>query len=496
MKVPPAFAIAADRAKAALSFHEFVKMAFGIIEPGEKYVDGWHVGEVCKHLEAVWKGECRKLCICIPPGHMKSLIVSVLFPVWCWIRDPSLRFAVIGYDAELTGGRDGGKAAALVQSPWFKARWGDRVMIPTDPAMTNIKTQLGGFRFASSIKGKFTGRHVHFLIVDDPVKPQDISKTTLEEVKTWRTRTAPTRLLPVKDGEPGGQIYIMQRLHEDDAVGLAEKEGEWTILRLPAEFSVAEACVTPWGGDDRRDDGDLLWPERFTAKHVANLKKALGSRNSAAQLQQRPTPEGGAVFRRETFKFYKVAPAKFDQVVISIDATFKGADTSDFVAMGVWGRKGGEFFLLDMVWQRMSFTATIAAIRALCRKWPRARAKLIEDKANGPAIIDTLGKEISGIVAVNPEGGKEARANAVEPYFEAGNVYFPDPEGAVTQPEKGGQPVRYEWVDNLMNELTGFPFAAHDDGVDQLSQALIYFRAKSSRFVEAMQKLKGSNHVA
>ncbi len=478
-------------------------MAFHVLEPTVDFEDNWHLEEICAHLEAVFRGEISQLGICVPPGCMKSLITSVLFPVWCWIRNPGLRFSVVGYDDQLTGTRDGGKVAQLVQSKWFQERWGDRVKVPTDPATSNVTTQAGGFRFATSIKGKYTGRHVHVEIVDDPIKPQDLSKAALAAVQNWRQAVAPTRLLPTKPGETGGRIYIMQRLHEDDAIGHAEREeqanqGSWVFLRLPMRFETRQEegkpftgpCRTKWGGDRRTEEGELLWKERFTPEVVALREGIMGSAVVAAQHQQRPSPAGGLIFNAGTFKFYTVAPARFDRLVISVDAAFKDLVSSDFVSMQVWGAKGGEFWLLDMVHGRLAFTATLVALKALCRKWPRATAKLIEDKANGTAIIDTLTKEISGLIAVNPKGGKVVRAQAVEPYFEAGNVYLPEPKGAITNPAKQSEPEPCPWVDVLTLELIGFPTAANDDAVDACTQFLVYIRKKPSRYQEAMDKLK------
>jgi predicted phage terminase large subunit-like protein len=473
------------------SFYEFVKMAFTHAETGVEYVDGWHVEEMCNHLEACWRGDIRKLAIAIPPGCMKSLVTSVLFPVWCWIRDPSIRFSAISYDADLTGGRDGGKVVKLIKSEWFQDRWGSRVVLPTDPGTAMIKTSRGGFRMSTSIRGKYTGQHVHFEVVDDPIKPSALSKTMLDEVSAWRTGTAETRILPPKPGKPGARIYIMQRLHEDDLIGQIEKDPAWTILRFPMYFEADNPCTTKWGGDRRTEEGELLWPERFDAEFIRERARVMRPQQVAAQLQQRPTPDGGLIFNADTFQTYRTAPAKMDQVVLSIDATFKGAETSDFVCIQVWGKKGADFYLLDMTWKRLSFTQTIDAIRAMTRKWPQARAKLIEDKANGPAIIDTLRKEISGIIPVNPEGGKEARANAVEPYFSAGNVYHPDPSGCIPNPDRSLDPVVYDWVDAHRHELTSFPFAKHDDSVDACTQALLYFRTKGNAFLAAMRALQG-----
>lgn len=475
------------------SLHAFVRMAFHVIEPGEEFVDGRHLEEVCKHLEACHRGEIRQLAICIPPGCMKSIIVSILFPVWSWLQDGSIRFAVIGYDGELTGTRDGGKVINLITSNWFRDRWGD-MLDTSEPAKSNIITTSAGFRYATSIGGAYTGRHVHYELGDDLLNAKQLSRAKIEELRTWRTRVAPTRTLPWRQNKPGARIYINQRLHEDDAVGQAEEEerqspGSWTFLTLPMEFDPEASCKTRWGGDWRTEKDELLWPQRFNASLVRDRKGIMGPKDSAAQFQQRPVPDGGLVFSEKTFKDFTRAPSRFDEIVLSVDATFKDAQNSDLVCIGVIGRVGPDYYVLDLDWRRMSFTATLDAIRAMVRKWPRVRAKLIEDKANGSAIIDTLKKEISGIIAVQPEGGKEARANAIEPFFSAGNVWFPSLKGACIQPERSDEVVYLEWVQRLRLELLGFPMGKHDDGVDMLSQSLLYFRTKRSRWLEAMTKI-------
>lgn len=480
--------------------HDFVGMAFPHVEPGVPFVDNWHLEEVCTHLEATYRGELDQLGIEVPPGCMKSLATSVMFPVWAWLRNPGLKFSAISYDAELTGTRDGGKVVTLIQSSWFKERWGDRVRVPADVAKGHVTTQAGGFRFATSIGGKYTGRHVHFEIVDDPTKPQDLSKAALDDVQKWRTTVAPTRRLPTKRGESGGRIYIMQRLHEDDAIGHARREekatpGSWTFLRLPMRFEASNPCVTPWGGDRRTEDKELLWPERFHESEVKRRETIMGAKTAAAQFQQRPSPDGGLVFSGAWIKRYRVAPASLDQIAISVDATFKGLSTSDFVVIQVWGRRGGEFYLLDQVRRKMTFTETLVELRRVCRNWPKASAKLIEDKANGSAIVDVLKQEISGIIERNPEGGKEARASAVAPFFEAGNVYLPAPgEAVVNRP--GHEPEIVPDVDQFELELVGFPTASHDDTVDACSQMLIYFRERHSRYADALQALADQGKAA
>jgi predicted phage terminase large subunit-like protein len=174
-----------------------------------------------------------------------------------------------------------------------------------------------------------------------------------------------------------------------------------------------------------------------------------------------PVPDGGAIFKQEWIKYYNPAdlPKKFEQVVLSWDMTFKDGSDSDFVVGQVWGKQGGMFFLLDQARGQWSFTETVEKFIDLSRKWPEALKKLVEDKANGPAVIDTLKKSIAGITPVQPDGSKTARAYAVTPLFEAGNVYVPNPAWR-------------EWSKDFTAEITSFPSAAHDDQVDAMTQAL------------------------
>jgi predicted phage terminase large subunit-like protein len=175
--------------------------------------------------------------------------------------------------------------------------------------------------------------------------------------------------------------------------------------------------------------------------------------------QQRPTPAEGDIFKRAWFKYYKVLPSKFDEVIMSWDCAFKDNKENDFVVGQVWGRVGADKYLIDQVRDRMDFPTTVSAFRNMSYRYPECRVKLIEDKANGSAVISTLKHEISGIVPVNPEGGKISRASAVTGDFEAGNVYLPDPS-------------LKRWVLDYVEELVSFPNGAHDDCVDSTSQAL------------------------
>lgn len=282
------------------------------------------------------------------------------------------------------------------------------------------------------------------LLLDDVVKDREaaFSQVQREAVWEWYRTVARTRV------HPGGAIVlVMTRWHQDDLAGRllaeAKKGGEqWDQLTLPMVNDATR---------------DILWPERYSPEEVAGIRAAVGSYAWEALYQQRPTSPAGEVFKREWWKFYRAAP-ELDELLLSADCTFKDLSTSDFVVIQVWGRKGAARYLLDQVRGRMGFGATVQAIRAMAAKWPRATTKLIEDKANGSAVIETLRKEIPGIIAVNPEGGKEARAAAVSPQVEAGNVHLPEAA---------------PWCGDFVEECAAFPRGQHDDQVDAMTQALI-----------------------
>lgn len=484
------------------SLQDFVRMAWPIAEPGKPFQPNWHIGAVSEHLEAVTNRQIRKLVINIPPGCMKSRLTGLFWPVWTWIRDSGYsRWGSWSFDLDLVL-REAGDSLDLIRSDWFKARWGDRVVIKDRaPAMGEYWTTGNGLRFASTTpKGDATGWHYDYWLVDDPHKPQTISKVTLEESRKWWYGTLQTRK---RDPATTRSVLVMQRLHENDLAGYAERDG-YQVLRIPMRYEPKAMSFTSIGfKDPRKTEGELLWPDRFPEEEVKDLERKLGPTGTASQLQQRPAPEGGATFQKVWFRTWirkgqnddqhiehevtmggsgqwVELPETFDEIIQSWDCAFKDTDGSDYVCGEVWGRKGGDFFLLDEMHDRMDFPTTCQAIRNMCDRWPSSRGKvLVEDKANGPAVIKVLKEEIPGIEEVNPEGGKTARANAVTGDFHAGHVYHPDP-------------TFHPWVIDHRNELVGFPFGANDDRVDACSQAIIYLVRQFRAFNEAMRKFAGA----
>lgn len=474
--------------------YKFVELAWSEID-SEPFVGGWHLEELCLHLEAVSNGTIDRLLVNVPPGTGKSITVCVFWPVWDWLVNPDRRWMFASFDATLTQ-RDALRAKELINSDWFQERWG----LKADPrklarlgleplhVLTESKDRQnsasiywsagGGLRFSTSVGAKATGWHAHIQVVDDPIKPKDVegggkqARAACERAWSWYTGTMASRKIPGKFA----RVVIMQRLHQADLAGKLVKQGGYVHLKLPMEYNPAKPCVTPIGGDRRTEPGELLHPKRYTREVVDKTKEEMGPRVAAAQLDQEPTPDGGAIFQRAWMnKRWKELPARIT-LIQSWDCAFKDDDTSDYVVGQVWGKRGAEFYLVDEVRGQMDLPTTCQAMKDLSKKWPKAHAKLVEDKANGPAVEQTLRKKVPGIILVTPEGGKVSRANAASVPFEAGNVWLPDEH----------------WVGDYVEELVTFPMGAHDDRVDATSQALLRFITRRSRLREAMDKVTSS----
>ena len=447
------------------SLRTFIEAAWPIVEP-TPFVPGWHIDAVCEHLEAVTRGDIRNLLINVPPRHTKSTIVSVMWPCWEWIDHAERRWLFASY-AESLAIRDNVRSRRLILSPWYQENWGDRFQFADDQNQkAKAENDHGGHRIAVGTGGSATGEGGDRLVIDDPhnvgeIESAVVRKGTLDWFdQVWSTRA--------NDPKTTAKVIIMQRSHCDDLAGHVLEQGGWEHLSLPAEYEGDSRKSAIGWSDPRTAEGELLWPTRFGSAEITEAKRTMGSFAYAGQYQQRPVPASGGVWKKVWFRFYRRAdlPAKFDIVVASWDCAFKDLKTSDFVCGQLWGRKAADFYLLDQIYGRLDFPATLQAIRNLnARAKYVINARLVEDKANGSAVLSVLKREIPGMIAINPEGGKEGRAAAVAPTIEAGNVLLPLPE---EQP----------WIDDTLLEFVTFPAAKHDDRVDAASQALNWLLSK------------------
>ena len=470
-----------DHELAARGLGEFVRQAWHVVEPSTPFVPGWHIDAIVDHLEAVSRGHIRNLLINVPPRHMKSLLVSVFWPCWEWINWPERRWLYSSYGAQLSI-RDSVKCRRLIESPWYQQRWGDRYALTSDQnTKGRFDNDRSGYRLSTSVGGAATGEGGDRIVCDDPNNVNEVESDSVRKATNdWFDIVMSTR---VNDPRTSAKVVVMQRCHQQDLAGHLLEQGGWEHLSLPAEYEGACPATSIGFVDPRREHGELLWAERFGNPEIESLKRSLGSYAAAGQLQQRPSPAEGGMLKRHWWKFWQAPGASLPPIVVrmpdgtqqlivaheigtveeqiqSWDCAFKDLETSDFVVGQVWGRTGAAFLLLDQVRSRMDLPATVKAVREVSHRWRGTTAKLIEDKANGSAVIQMLGRELPGILAVTPEGGKVARAAAVSPLIEAGNVYLPHPQ-------------YMPWVTAFIEECAAFPNGAHDDQVDAMTQALL-----------------------
>ena len=446
------------------SLRAFVEQAWPILEPDVPFVPNWHIDYIVEHLEAVTAGEITRLLINVPPRYMKSILVSVLWPAWEWLRQPGGRWIFVSY-ADALASKHSLDRRTIIQSPWYQDRWGDRVQLASDQ---NVKSEFQntrrGVMVATSIGASITGKGGSRIVVDDPHNPaQAESDVQREFALTFFCSTLSTRL---DDKKTGAIVLVGQRLHERDLSAIC-LELDYTHINLPAEAEVQTTLVMPrsrWV--ITRETGDLLWPAREGRSELDALKRLLGSAAYAGQYQQQPVPAGGGLFKSTWFRYYDELPP-VDEWAQSWDMSFKDGIDSDYVVGLVAARHGADVYIIDRVKGKWAFSATCQQVRAFASRYPRTYPILIEDTANGPAIIDALKHIVSGIVAVRPEGGKFARAQAVQPQVEAGNIYLPNP-----RPHGVLDPTRV-WVEDFVYQLSVFPRGAHDDDVDAFTQLLV-----------------------
>jgi predicted phage terminase large subunit-like protein len=443
-------------------------------------------------VEAVTTPDARVI-ITMPPQEGKSTRVAGDFPTWVLKRFPEWRVVVASYAQGLATRNGRAIRARITQHPELGLR-----IAPDNGAVTDwtLEGHSGGV-LSVGIGGGLTGRPADLLIIDDPIKDrrEADSETFRQNVWDWWIDVASTRLAP---GAP--VVVILTRWHEDDLAGRmlrGDDEEPWQLVNIPAEADHRPELgeTDPLG----RAPGEFMESARRnkttneprTLEQWRRIKRRSGSRTWASLYQGRPSPEAGEVWQRQWWRRYEVplwsvdADGKTHRVPadwslsLSWDMTFKDTKGSDYVVGQVWAHKGAEARLLDQVRGRMTFTATVAAFERQAAKWPQAVAKLVEDKANGTAVIDTLRKRVPGIVPVTPTESKLARASATSPYIEAGNAQLPDDAIALFD------------VDGFIEEAAAFPNGAHDDQVDAASQALnrILNRAGAgSTFLEWMRR--------
>jgi len=459
------------------SLHKYMKAAWKYID-GSDFIDNWHIEAICDHLQALSRRQITKLLIMQPPRMAKSLTSSVGFPTWLWLHAPEEVIYTASYQKELAD-RDAWRSRLLIQSAWYQQNWGHLYQLQSD---SNCKDRYdntkNGSRTAMSPESGSTGYGYTTLIIDDPHKATDVnSPAKRNAVLNWYSGAMSTRANNRDANNPlrGVQVVIGQRLHYADLIGELYASGEWECLKLPMEY-VPTTYVTAIGWKDPRTKaGELLFPSRFDAVAVSELKAALKTAvNISAQLQQEPIPPEGGTVKYKWFKYYMDTPRKLDTIITSWDLA-SGEETEDgSYSVGlVIGKSQQDYYVLDMFRDRVDFPRQLKAIKTLLNMYPQANIHLIEGKASGTATRTILRQEVSGLVLVDPKSGinggsKEERLAACLHLFEAGQVWLPHETSLRAQ----------NWRQAFINEVTTFPRSVNNDIVDALTQGLNYLQTR------------------
>lgn len=417
-----------------------------------RWIKGKAVSYICDKVQEFIEEDTGHafdiLVLSIPPQHGKSMTITETLPSWYLGKFPTKRIIEASYSedfAQLFGRRNLRKIEQFGRE-LFNIEKGN-IANNTEFELSN---GIGGMISRGILSG-VTGRPADLMIIDDPVKNRQEadSKTYRDRVWAEWNDSFKSRL------SFGAKVIIIQtRWHEDDFAGrIIKNEKHVTVINLKCEADNND----PLG----RKPGEALCPEigkgnEWLKDFQSTFTTKEGSRTWNALYQGSPTPDDGNIFKRKWFKYYEKLPT-LPYMLISVDATFKDKEDNDFVSIQVWGKRNSDFYLIDRVKEHFGFTETLNVIRQLRNKYNKCSAVLIEDKANGSAIVEVLQREFSGIIPINPEGGKIARANAVSPSFESGNVYFPKNK---------------QWLYDYETELVSFPNAEHDDDVDCTTQAV------------------------
>lgn len=423
--------------------------AYCYLVHGGRWIPGraasWLCGRVQEFVERQTDAPYLILVLSMPPQHGKSMTVTETLPSWILGRWPRKRVIEISYNEDFAQrfGRKNKQKLEQFGGPLFGVR-----LAATPNTTTEYETTEGGGMISRGVLSGVTGNPGDVMIIDDPVKNRQEADSETYRGRVWEewVDSFRTRL------SSGAKVIVIQtRWHEDDLAGrLIANEPNVEVINLPCEAEPND----PLG----RRPGEALAPEIGKGDDWLRQFKAAyaeGSRSWLALFQGHPTAEQGNLIRRSWWRRYDDLPDMID-VLLSVDASFKGGEDNDNVAIQAWGKRGADIYLLDALARPMDFPETLREIRRMAAKFPQRRCILIEDKANGPAAVQMLSRELGGVLAVNPEGGKVARVNAVSGYIEAGNVWLP----------------REQFADDLIDEAAQFPQGKHDDRVDCMSQAL------------------------
>jgi phage terminase large subunit-like protein len=497
MLAPTKAELAAERSRRSLRY--FAQAAWPLVEPGVPFSGNWHIDVICEHLEAVSRREIRRLIINIPPRCMKSLTVCVFWPCWEWLDRPETKWLFASYAEKLSlrdslkcrrlirsaGVRDG-KDRGIVEQIGYQGLL--RVLEGQDAwslaldqdAKGKFENTRKGYRLATSIGGTATGEGGDIVVIDDPHKANE---TESDKVRTsvieWHDSTIPTRFNQPKTG---AEVLIMQRLHEEDLAGHLLVQDGWTHLCLPMEHEPKHQFV--WPDDPRKVEGELLWSDRIGPDELKAMKAGLGGYRAAGQLQQRPAPAEGLLFKRKHFRRWRTAEslvgaitavtylldgddgdvehvdAGFCRIFQTVDVAASDKETSDYTVVSTWAITPKRQLLLLEVDRQHFDVLDVAGFLKRKNDAHGSPPMWIETFGAGNGPFKTLQNDHYPVLPLRPEHGtqtdKISRAWPAVAAYERHDFFHPEDA---------------EWLGEFEGELLSFPNGKNDDQVDTVSYA-------------------------
>lgn len=443
----------------------FVMGAFQIVAPNDKYIHSWYIELICEHLLNCQARKTTRLIINIPPRHMKSLIVNVIFPAWLLGHNPTESILTATYSSDLLE-QHSQTFLRLMQSSWYKKIF-PKTIIDRE-ALRAITTTAGGFRYSTTVSGQLTGSGGNYIIIDDPLNAREAdSQLARENVINWYSFSLSTR----QNQKTAVMILIAQRLHEDDLPGYLIEKGNWELLKLPAIAEEDETfCVN--GKNFGRRKNEVLAHERFGIEFYEKQRQELREYAFAGQYQQRPAPIGGGEFKVEWLQYYNGVPnyKEFTRIICVDPADAKGKE-SDYSVMAVLGLGADQnIYLLDLTRDRLNIYQREEELFYLHAKY-RPSMPVNYEKYGKDADISTLTRAMNTRnyrFSINPVGGSLGKTERIKRLISPMQQRrFWVPHHLVKFDVDG---TSYDLIKALIEEMTMFPKARHDDILDAISR--------------------------
>lgn len=456
------------------SYYEFFKKAFTVLLPNEPYSDNWHAEFLCDRLQAEAKRIAdriprkKDLIINIPFRASKSLIFTVIWPVWCWTKYPSMKFIYVSYSASLAL-EHAQLSRNLIYSQWFQSLYGDKVILDDSENQKGMyKVSGGGFRKSVGTGGQITGSGADVIVVDDGQSPAlAASETERKNTIDFYKNTLYSRL---NQPELGVRINVQQRLHEDDLTGhlLSTAKSKYEHICIPVEIDMdklEKENVSPVSLIEKYRDG-LFWPERFSKSVIQDYEVTLGSVQTAGQLYQRPSPKDGNMVKREWFEIIPASSIIRDlaknPMMFYIDTaeTPEQKEAGDSTAIVTCFIKDKTVYIANVITFKKEFYDIVKFVPEyvkgnLYSQYSRIK---IEPKSSGKSVVSQLKNTtlLNVIELPTPKDDKITRLSAITPKLESRRVKLL--EGA--------------YVSGFLDNLMIFPNGKHDDDVDAFIHAI------------------------